>query len=421
MHRDSYVLHASDSGGSMAPGVGRRRCSRRPQRVGRGPLALLVALVLLAGCDESFDPIGESDYRFSVWGFLNTAADTQWVRVMPIRRLARPSGKPLEAAVTLEHLGTGERIPLRDSLFSFLVNGGPVQVHNFWTAAPLEPEATYRLTVDQAGGPPAEADVLMPPDFRAELWVGQEPGAGNFLRLIDLKHVAFFEQRLAVTTGCRSDSFEWTVEVDSAGTDGEDIMIRLASTPAPEGCKPVTARGAMWVAGSGAVWPDELEFAPGALGEALEGPSNVSNALGFVGGIMTRTFPYQVCGLVDPGGEGVPSHCRLRYDDDVATLFGTIRETRCGAGRMTGAVVTVTELEGEPAGARRILYARSSFGEYEVLLLEPGIRTEVRVVAARVSLGEGPVQNHTIHMDTVQLAPGERRRYDVNLEQLSPC
>ena len=56
------------------------------------PLTLSLILVL-AACDNSFEPINEepTDF-FAIFGFLDTAADTQFVRVSPLRETLEPSG-----------------------------------------------------------------------------------------------------------------------------------------------------------------------------------------------------------------------------------------------------------------------------------------------------------------------------------------
>src|SRR5690554_2310724 len=110
-----------------------------------------VAVVVASGCaDPVFDPIPDSDLHFSVFGVLDATADTQWIRVSPLRASITHSGEVLDAVVTLEHLGTGEVIELSDSLVSFessLDDGTSVVRQNFWTDHPIEAGATYRLAV----------------------------------------------------------------------------------------------------------------------------------------------------------------------------------------------------------------------------------------------------------------------------------
>jgi hypothetical protein len=69
--------------------------------------ASLCVAAVVAACDDSFEPIEPSELAFSVFGYLDASAGTQWLRVMPIRPVKVTSQDTLAATVTLEHLGTG--------------------------------------------------------------------------------------------------------------------------------------------------------------------------------------------------------------------------------------------------------------------------------------------------------------------------
>ena len=115
---------------------------------------------------------------FSVFGYLDLAADTQWIRVTPIRQNIRPDSAAIDAVVTLEHAGSGRVVTLRDSLFRFAdpdVAGSSAWVHNFWTTEPLEPEATYRLRVERSDGAATTAVVEMPAEPHLTLRFFENP------------------------------------------------------------------------------------------------------------------------------------------------------------------------------------------------------------------------------------------------------
>src|SRR5512138_1500022 len=97
----------------------RRTCGSIPLR-SVSPLLLAGCLASLpAACADSFSPIAPSELRYSVFGYLDASADTQWIRVMPIRPLVPTAPDSFAATVTLEHLNTGRVITLRDSLFTY--------------------------------------------------------------------------------------------------------------------------------------------------------------------------------------------------------------------------------------------------------------------------------------------------------------
>lgn len=116
-----------------------------------------------SGCDTTFDPFEAlDDAHFTIYGYLDAAADTQYVFVTPLRRQAGPAEAPLAAVVTLEHLRTGIATVWRDTLVA-----GPdgQRQHLFWSDAPLQPGETYRFVVAGAGGAASQATVTLPPDF----------------------------------------------------------------------------------------------------------------------------------------------------------------------------------------------------------------------------------------------------------------
>lgn len=124
-------------------------------------LLVLGAGVLLAACEEDVNPFTDTDRHFSVYGYLDPAADTQFVRVVPLRqRIEVPEPAPLGAEVTIDDLDAGVSHALRDSLV-FFADGSYGHVYY----APFVPvhDRTYRLTVRAADGRTATAETTVPP------------------------------------------------------------------------------------------------------------------------------------------------------------------------------------------------------------------------------------------------------------------
>jgi hypothetical protein len=401
----------------------RSRASVRPRAVrasAPASVALALAGLLLGGCEERFDPIAPSDITYSIWGYLDATQDTHWIRVTPVRDVAVTAPGPSDVTVTLERVGSGSVVTLRDSLFSYDRGaGGTLWAYNYWTGEPIEPGAVYRFRAARPGEPTAEADVRIPPWYEPELWVAQVSGTTSYVRLPGIKYVAYAQEGLAVNAGSCVDRTIQTypILVDSAA-DGESVMIPLATFHFPETCGAITITGGAQFAASGEAWPSQLEYAPGVLGEADVLGTNITNSVGFLGGLLTRRVPYQACVFVDPRAEGVPAHCKLRFDDGTATALGTVGAPACGVLRIPGALVTLRELEGEPAGARRIRHVRTDLGgEYEVLALRPGVPHEL-TVNAREAFG---VDLFEVYTDTLELTAGEALQHDVGLTPLEDC
>ncbi len=110
--------------------------------------ALSVAtLLLFPGCDTTVDVLQPSDqYRYSLYGVLDVAADTQVIRVDPLSSPNAPgASSSVDAAVVLQNLESGEEISLQDSLT--ILDADSTTAHNFWTTHPIQPSTKYRIAV----------------------------------------------------------------------------------------------------------------------------------------------------------------------------------------------------------------------------------------------------------------------------------
>lgn len=135
-----------------------------PRIFRRIPRAVLVPLLLLAfvtaGCEDSVNPFVEGDRYFTLYGFLDTAADTQFVRVVALRKtLAYDSEASIDASVTTTELQTGRRIAWRDSLIRY-PNGR--FGHVFYAPFHPVPGRTYRLDVTRSDGKTTRAETKVP-------------------------------------------------------------------------------------------------------------------------------------------------------------------------------------------------------------------------------------------------------------------
>ncbi|WP_412068443.1 hypothetical protein [Rubrivirga sp. IMCC43871] len=118
--------------------------------------AWALLLLALAGCESSFDPIAPADLHFSLSGYLDASADTQWVRVEPFGQTAETTAAPIDAVVTLD--GPGGVVEFRQQVRLFVT--GPA--HLFWTTADVEPGQVYRVRARAPDGSTTTAPVAIP-------------------------------------------------------------------------------------------------------------------------------------------------------------------------------------------------------------------------------------------------------------------
>jgi hypothetical protein len=122
-------------------------------------LVPVLALLALACGDTTFDPFLDEARYFSVYGFLDADADTQFVRVMPLRdSIATPRG-PIDAQVTLTDLPGGTVAVWQDSVFRFERG---TEGHLFWSPQPPRPGQAYRFTVRRSDGAASSVTLTVP-------------------------------------------------------------------------------------------------------------------------------------------------------------------------------------------------------------------------------------------------------------------
>lgn len=401
--------------------------------------ACLCAALLTAACDESFEPRAPSGLAFSVFGYLDASADTQWIRVMPLRPLRLAPPDTLHASVTLEHLGTGGIIELRDSLFRFSSYSDPdigsegAYVHNFWTQENIEPGATYRFAATQEGKESAAAVVEIPRDYEVEVEIKQVSAPlqeTDHLRITGLKHLPFLKVIAYYYDDCGPNASGVQYEGRSADDGAYLIPLTKPLITPRTGCgNPLVETRELRIVGSEAAWPAGEGYSPGGLGAAGR-TYNVTNAVGFLGGVLTRVIPYEDCELRSDGAP-VPPYCRLRYGPETATVTGTVNETRCGDGPIDSATVQLTEIGQEPSRIRTVLSGQA--GTFSIGALEPGIPHFLWVRAPTVPSDSvfdlrtfryvytKWVDIHTLHTDTLTFVPGQEEEYDIDLQRLTPC
>lgn len=263
----------------------------------------LVAALLAGACEETVDPILDSDRDFTLFGTLDMARDTQFVRVIPIREqlLADDPGAPLNVVFTSTDLDSDETVVWRDSVITF--SNGTVG-HVFYAPLRLRAGHSYRIAVQPEGSeivtsavttvPEAPVPVVEPPEvtggvggalgrgtqrvlwqglgeapFRIELWYRFLLSEGAAFRDVLLPYTPESEpvtdQTWAVTLNLTQDR------------QTLDTLVVVDETPLMGVGLELTILDAAFVPPGGTFDP-EILVQPGTL-------SNVENGLGFVGAV----------------------------------------------------------------------------------------------------------------------------------------
>lgn len=268
-------------------------------------------LFILIGCNQSFQPIKKTDqFHFSIYGYLDAAADTQWVRVSPPRdQLVMPPVLP-DMKVTLEDVNSGSTVVMNDSLFQL---PGGINFVNAWTTMDIKPGHRYRLEAKSPDKTSSSAEVTIPPDFPTPLMQREthlfgEPdtyaviveGADHLADVRAVWYVKFvypgFQETRKFVFPYRANE---TINFDGAfrvvlepAKEKEQI---LSQAMLPDNAEMQVLHRQVFVAIAGPEWIDgissldDIEYSlPGKY-------SDIKNGLGYLVGVNSKWIPYKSC------------------------------------------------------------------------------------------------------------------------------
>ncbi|HET6569270.1 MAG TPA: hypothetical protein VFG50_14980 [Rhodothermales bacterium] len=119
-----------------------------------------VLALLLTGCEEDVTVSLGTDRAYSLYGYMNPIADTQWIRVYPITGQLHPtSPEPLDAHFTSTDVQANEVRVWRDSTLHF---PDSTYEHVFWSPFRAEYDHTYRIEVKRSDGATSSVEVATP-------------------------------------------------------------------------------------------------------------------------------------------------------------------------------------------------------------------------------------------------------------------
>lgn len=263
----------------------------------------LIFLLLIAGCDNTFEPLQENDrFFFSIFGYLDVSADTQWVRVVPVRESIENIPDMEDVTVTLEHIGEGEKAVMKDSLFTYFHSG---EAYNHWVAMELFPEETYRLSAAYPDGRSSYVEVIMPEDFPTPVLDNETMlEVDGVKRLADVRTV--YHVLFPLIDQVERISFPKD-EISPRPPDGYRINLRPGRDRSYLNeffAGGEIIREQIFVASAGPEWHDfrSLERRIFNLPDEI---SNVENGVGFLTGVVSKTIPFETC-LDEESGESIP-------------------------------------------------------------------------------------------------------------------
>jgi hypothetical protein len=280
----------------------------RAKRAISGACFLLCAFILVAGCNDSFDPLQQNNkYYFSIYGTLDAAADTQWVRIGVPRENINETPNPSGITVILENVETGQSAVMQDSLFT---SGNLL---NYWTTMPLENEQTYRIKVSQEDGKASMVTVTIPEELPTPIVINNGPPNPGLSIIIDgsVEHVADVQTKWYVLLYPETQrikkiyTFTYRNEIIPIPTYGGAWYVfttnaeQLGYIENNTNAEFAVLHRQFYVAAGGPEWDENISSVDD-LEYFLDGTaSNVENGLGYVVGIDSKWVPFKSCVTAD--------------------------------------------------------------------------------------------------------------------------
>ena len=252
------------------------------------PAILFALAVAMNGCNATVDTFKPNDGYFTIYGYLNATADTQWIRVEPLRDSLLLGAQPeQDLTVRVLHLETGEWTELRDSVFRYAEG---IISHNYWTNVPAVLGHHYRIEVTDPSGGLAYAEMTMPEK-------APEPELANLPRF---ENCQFLREQPPIRVSIETN--DWLVSLHGVYTryDGsvETVSYLDRAEQTSTGyraevrwdlfdgvCAPNTKRMDLVVMTGGDEWPKEI-FDPETSALPNVG-TNVVGGTGFFGGVAS--------------------------------------------------------------------------------------------------------------------------------------
>lgn len=261
-------------------------------------------ILILSSCDDSFQPLKKNDkYFFSIFGFLDVSADTQWVRVGTVRESIDAPPAPDGIQVILEDLQSGETIVMKDSVFSSR------NVLNYWTTMNIKQEQTYSITVQGSEGKTSQVMVTTPTELPTIFITINDasPVGANIYIDQDIEHIADVQSVWYVTLKSGTEyhrriyRFPLRNTLEHSEIFGDSYAFANWEKEQEQieqgigGAEISRATRQFFVATGGPEW-DSSHSAINDLEFFLDGTnSNIENGLGYVVGINSGWFWQAPC------------------------------------------------------------------------------------------------------------------------------
>tara|TARA_R100001143_G_C3361331_1_gene136729 strand:+ start:19961 stop:20989 length:1029 start_codon:yes stop_codon:yes gene_type:complete len=274
----------------------------------------LLLIPLINSCEDTFEPFQLNDkFYFTMYGYLDASADTQWVRISPVRGTFDAPPEIPDMQVTIEDMSDGSSIVMNNKLVQF---GNQFNAINVWTDENIQAGNTYQLLASNPNGTKSQVVVTIPEPFPVpKLLTVTVPGIPPefFLLIDDVEQLAdvqsrwhyrvstpfWEEERFHVFSLKESVSEDERVEGSyrlelDPDKEKEEIMESSLVLSIPGG-QIEFLENQYFIASAGPEWDENVTNLEDLIYTLPDGFSNVEDGLGYVVGIFSRNIPFRTC------------------------------------------------------------------------------------------------------------------------------
>ncbi|MEX2603859.1 MAG: hypothetical protein WD361_06635, partial [Gracilimonas sp.] len=275
----------------------------------REQLLFIYWSLILVSCDKTFQPFQENDtFFFSIHGYLDASADTQWVRIGTIRQNIDEPPDPEGILVTLKDLESDETVVMNDSVFTSR------NVLNYWTTMEINHEQTYEITAEHADGNSSRVTLTTPAELPSVHIIpqggfGGDPPGVRILINDTVEHIADVQSVWYVILNPGTDNqrriYTFPLRNDLTHTHSYfgsytvrvfwDREFRHIEQSIGVGTELLVVYRQFFVAAGGPEWDDNISSIVDLEYFLVGNASNVENGLGYVVGVSTQWFRQETC------------------------------------------------------------------------------------------------------------------------------
>ena len=282
------------------------------------PLILAMFCLFGISCEQTFEPFQESDYNYSIYGYLDLYSNEHWFRVNPIREKVSLGADwdSLGLTVTLKRESTGSETELSGQRFTFFEDGkDTTNFWNYFSDDSIYQQEEYTITVTGEEGLSSHATARIPPEYPVPVSNEFNPDSmsgivtGTGIDKFIVAEITYIFSHGAVEVVFIRSQLE-----NISMYDNGDFSITFSDLPAllekygESTVERLTYRDAYMIIASGnESWPESA--GTGSEENALpDAQRNVQDGLGVVAGVAAYKISLEPC--YDPNN--IPMACPPR-------------------------------------------------------------------------------------------------------------